>query len=162
MQMQLTSDAFRQNTAIPRKYTGEGDDVSPPLVWENPPEGAKSFALICDDPDAPSPKPWVHWVIYGIGAKVRALPEGIRAGETDVTEPIEAKQGKNSWPSGVTIGYRGPMPPPAHGTHHYHFKLYALDAEIDLQSGATKDHLLVAIKDHKLAEAELIGTYERR
>ena len=162
MQLQLMSDAFDHNTDVPAKYTGEGDDVSPPLSWENPPAGTQSFALLCDDPDAPSPKPWVHWVIYGIDAKVSALPEGIPAGKPTLTTPIEARQGKNSWDSGATVGYRGPMPPPGHGTHRYHFKLFALDTEPNLQPGATKDQLLAAMKGHVLAETELIGTYERR
>jgi Raf kinase inhibitor-like YbhB/YbcL family protein len=158
----LISDAFDHNSAIPTKYSGEGDDVSPPLSWENPPAGTRSFALICDDPDAPSPKPWVHWVIYGIGSDVTQLSEGIPAGRPTLDAPVEAKQGKNSWPSGVTVGYRGPMPPPRHGTHHYHFKLYALGTKPNLQPEATKDQLLAAIKGQVLAETELIGTYERR
>jgi Raf kinase inhibitor-like YbhB/YbcL family protein len=162
MQFQLLSDAFDHDTAIPRKYTGEGDDVSPALAWENPPAGTQSFALVCDDPDAPTPKPWVHWVIYGIGANVAQLPKGVPAGKLTFKAPIEAKQGKNSWDSGATVGYRGPMPPPGHGRHHYHFKLYALDAQLDLEAGATKEQLLAAMKGHVLAEAVLIGTYERR
>lgn len=161
MQFQLLSDAFDHNTAIPRKYTGEGDDVSPALTWENPPAGTKTFALICDDPDAPTRKPWVHWVIYGIGANVAQLPEGVPAGKPTLKASIEAKQGKNSWDSGATVGYRGPMPPPGHGTHHYHFKLYALDTQLDLEAGASKEQLLAAMKGHVLGEAELIGTYQR-
>ena len=162
MQLHLMSDAFDHNTDIPAKYTGEGDDVSPPLSWENPPAGTKSLAIICDDPDAPSPKPWVHWVIYGIDAEVSTLPEGIPAGKPTLATPIEARQGKNSWDSGESVGYRGPMPPQRHGTHHYHFKLFALDTKPNLQPGATKDQLLAAMKGHVLGEAELVGTYERR
>ena len=162
MQLQLMSEAFDHNTEIPRKYTGEGDDVSPPLSWENPPVGTQSFALICEDPDAPQPKPWVHWVIYGIGAEVSSLPEGIPSDESALSDPIHAKQGKNSWDSGVTVGYRGPMPPPGHGMHHYHFKLYALDTKLDVKPGDSKDELLNAVKGHVLDEAELVGTYERK
>jgi hypothetical protein len=125
------------------------------------PAGARELALICDDPDAPTPQPWVHWVIYGIAADVRALPEGIPK-DPQLTKPIGARQGKNSWDSGATIGYRGPMPPPGHGTHHYHFKLYALDKRLELASSATKEQLLAAMKGHVLGEAELIGTYERK
>jgi len=161
MEFQLTSDAFDHNAAIPRKYTGEGDDVSPALAWENLPAGTQSFALICDDPDAPTPQPWVHWVMYGIASDVSRLPEGVPAGKAEIDAPIKAKQGKNSWNAGVTVGYRGPMPPPGHGTHHYHFKLYALDTRQNLKAAATKDELLRAMKGDVLAEAELIGTYER-
>jgi Raf kinase inhibitor-like YbhB/YbcL family protein len=125
------------------------------------PEGTQQLALICDDPDAPTPEPWVHWVIYGINADVRKLPEGV-PNEPQLAKPIAARQGKNSWDSGATIGYRGPMPPPGHGTHHYHFKLYALDKPLDLAHSATKKQLLAAMKDHILAQAELIGTYERK
>lgn len=101
-------------------------------------------------------------MIYGIPPDVRVLPEGIKSNAPQLREPIAARQGKNSWDSGVTIGYRGPMPPPGHGTHHYHFKLYALDTKLALPPSATKSQLLDAMKGHVLAEAELIGTYERK
>lgn len=160
MAFQLTSGAFAEGQAIPRKHTGEGEDHSPPLAWENPPAGTQEFALVCDDPDAPTPEPWVHWVIYAIPADARSLPEGF-ANPPQLEKPVAAKQGKNSWPAGVTVGYRGPMPPPGHGTHHYHFTLYALDTRLDLAPSATKAELLRAMKGHVLAEAKLIGTYER-
>ncbi len=162
MKLKLTSTAFRPSATIPRKFTGEGDDVSPPLAWEGMPAGTKEFALICDDPDAPSPEPWVHWVIYGIPADVHALPEGVKSSEPELKRPVVARQGKNSFGSGATIGYRGPMPPPGHGVHHYHFKLYSLDTRLDLAPGSKKDQLLDAMKGHVLAEAELVGTYERK
>lgn len=161
MSLELTSTAFRNGEAIPRKYTGEGDDVSPPLSWQGAPETTREFALICDDPDAPTAEPWVHWVIYGIAADVRSLPEGVPAGKPQLEMPLAARQGKNSWDTGVTVGYRGPMPPPGHGTHHYHFKLYALDRTLDVPASATKKELLSAIRGHTLAEAELVGLYER-
>lgn len=161
MAFQLTSTAFRPGAAIPKKYTGEGDDLSPPLDWQGVPDGTRQFALICDDPDAPSAEPWVHWVIYGIGGNVRSLPEGVPAGRPTLDKPVEAQQGKNSWPSGVTIGYRGPLPPPGHGTHHYHFKLYALDRPIKIAPSATKNEVLSAIEGHVLGKAELTGTYRR-
>jgi hypothetical protein len=159
VKIQLSSTAFDNNAPIPRIYTGESDDHSPPLAWEGAPDDAKEFALICDDPDAPSAEPWVHWVIYGIPAEVHALPEGLSA-NAQLTSPVAAKQGKNSWPSGATVGYRGPMPPPGK-THHYHFKLYALDTKVDSAPSATKSELLKAIQGHVLAEGELIGTYSR-
>lgn len=160
MAIRLTSSAFASGEAIPRKFTGEGDDVSPPLAWDGAPAGTKEFALICDDPDAPTPEPWVHWIIYGISPEVHALPEGMKSNATQLTEPITAEQGKNSWPSGVTTGYRGPLPPRGHGIHHYHFKLYALDTRLGVPPGATKQQLLNAMQGDVLADGELTGTYE--
>jgi Raf kinase inhibitor-like YbhB/YbcL family protein len=160
MTMTIRSEAFEQGARIPKKFTGEGQDVSPPLRWEGAPNGTKQLALICDDPDAPSPEAWVHWVMYGIPPTVSSLTEAIPPTDTLDTPP-GAMQGKNSWPHGVTIGYRGPMPPPGHGVHHYHFRLYALNEEFDFQSGLQKRTLLSAITGHVLAEAELVGTYER-
>ena len=161
MRFQLSSSAFKHEEAIPRKYAGEGDDISPPLAWEGAPEATQEFALICDDPDAPTTEPWVHWVIYGIAADARSLAESMPSGEAELKKPIAARQGKNSWSSGTTVGYRGPLPPPGHGTHHYYFKLFALDRKIELPPSATKADLLSAMKDHVLAEAELVGTYSR-
>jgi len=159
MKIEVTSSAFAHGQPIPKKYTGEGQDVSPPLSWKNVPEGTKELALICDDPDAPTPEPWVHWVIYKIPAGTTGLPEGVPR-EPRPKQPAGALQGKNSWPKD-NIGYRGPMPPPGHGTHHYHFKLYALDAPLPMPPGVDKKAVLGAIKDHVLAEGELIGTYQR-
>jgi len=158
--LKVTSTAFAHGERIPKKYTGEGADVSPPLSWSEVPEGTKEFALICDDPDAPRAEPWVHWVIYKIPAATRNLPEGLPR-ELRLKEPAGALQGKNSWPEGENIGYRGPMPPPGHGVHHYHFKLYALDVALTLTAGADKKALLNAMRNHVLAEGELIGTYQR-
>jgi Raf kinase inhibitor-like YbhB/YbcL family protein len=160
MSMTLTSPAFQHGQRIPKKYTGEGADVSPPLAWDHVPEGVQAFALICDDPDAPTKEPWVHWLIYDIPAESRSLPEGV-ATDAELNQPAGARQGKNSWTSGQTIGYRGPMPPPGHGVHHYHFRLHALDAPLKLAAGADKHVLLQAMKGHVLAEALLTGTYER-
>jgi Raf kinase inhibitor-like YbhB/YbcL family protein len=145
----VTSSAFEAGGRIPVKYTGEGDDVSPALAWTGAPAGTKEFALICDDPDAPRPEPWVHWVLYRIPADTTALAEGSRGVGVD---------GANSWPR---EGYGGPMPPPGHGVHHYHFKVYALDAPIELAPGATKEVLLKAIDPHVIGQGELVGTYER-
>ena len=156
--MKLTSSAFQHNQRIPAKFTGEGADVSPSLKWEGAPSGVKSFALICDDPDAMSVagKVWDHWLIWNIPATATELPENVEKKETVLGE---AKQGMNGWPR---LGYNGPMPPPGHGVHHYHFKLYALDTVLSLSAKAVKKQLLDAIKGHVLAEAELIGTYERK
>lgn len=157
--MQLTSNAFKDGQPIPEKYSGDGDDKSPALSWSGVPEGANSLALICDDPDAPTPEPWVHWVIWNIPPETGRLPEGVPRKEQPL-EPRGARQGTNSFPSD-NLGYRGPAPPPGHGTHHYHFKLYALDTELNLEPGASKEDLLGAVEGHVLAEAEMVGTYER-
>jgi len=150
MPITVKSAAFGAGKPIPRKHTGEGEDVSPPLNWSGVPPQAKELALICDDPDAPRPKPWVHWVAYKIPAKATSLAEGSAGG---------ALEGPNDFGN---QGYGGPMPPPGHGTHHYHFKLYALDTELDLGPGANKEKLLKAVQGHVIAEGELVGTYERR
>ncbi|HUY32352.1 MAG TPA: YbhB/YbcL family Raf kinase inhibitor-like protein [Pirellulales bacterium] len=158
MTIPLESSAFQAGAAIPDKYAEDGDDISPPLAWDNVPPGTKEFALICDDPDAPSKEPWVHWVLYKIPGEVRELPEGVPADER-LGSPPGALQGVNSWPSGRTVGYRGPAPPS--GTHHYHFRLYALDALLKLEAKANKAEVLKAMKGHVLAEGELMGTYKR-
>ena len=159
MSMTIGSDAFVEGQAVPQRHSGDGEDVSPGLRWSNLPAGTKELALICDDPDAPTPQPWVHWVIYCIPPDATGLTEGVpRKGLLD--DPPGAMQGINSWPSD-NVGYRGPAPPPGHGVHHYHFKLYALDAELGLKSGLTKEALLKAMDGHVLGQGELIGTYQR-
>jgi Raf kinase inhibitor-like YbhB/YbcL family protein len=157
MKITISSTAFSHNEPIPRKHTGEGQDVSPALAWSGIPAGTKELALIMDDPDAPRPEPWVHWVIYKLPATLTGLPEGVPKTPT-LTDPAGALQGNNTWPK---IGYNGPMPPPGHGVHHYHFKLYALDAALDVKPGLDKKQLLAKMKGHILAEGELIGTYQR-
>ena len=151
--MTLTSPAFREGADIPKPYSCEGEDISPELVWSGAPAGTKSFALICDDPDAPVGT-WVHWVIYNIPGSCSSLPRGV---------PKKAKlengalQGLNSWPK---TGYNGPCPPPGK-PHRYYFRLYALDSVPDLKENATKEELLKASKGRILGEAELMGTYRR-
>lgn len=149
MAIRVSSPAFERGGAIPRKYTGEGEDVSPPLEWTGLPEGTREVALVCDDPDAPTREPFVHWVLYKIAPYRAGLPEGGRSG---------ALEGLNGF---GRAGYGGPMPPVGHGTHHYHFKVYALDAELEVSPGLSKDQLLAAIEGHVLNEGELVGTYER-
>lgn len=157
MTIVIQSPAFGSNQAIPRRFTGDGTDISPELTWSGVPEAAKELALICDDPDAPRPEPWVHWVICKIPPSASGLPEDVAKTKTP-GEPAGALQGKNSW---GRIGYGGPAPPPGHGVHHYHFKLYALDATLSLAPGLDKDHLLAEMKGHVIAEGELVGTYQR-
>lgn len=153
----LKSSAFEAAAQIPKRHTGDGEDAAPALSWSEPPAGAKELALIVDDPDAPSPEPWVHWVLYKIPAKLQALPEGIPPAR-GVTTPSGLLQGKNSWGS---IGWRGPSPPRGHGVHHYRFRLYALDAPLPDKAGLDKRALLEAMKGHVLSETEIVGTYER-
>ncbi len=150
--MKLTSPAFEEGGKIPPQYTCDGKDISPPLQWSEVPAGTKSFALICDDPDAPMGT-WVHWVIFNIPDSVRQLPEAV-----PTTEHLKdgSMQGTNDF---KRSGYGGPCPPG--GTHRYYFKLYALDTVLNLKAGATKAQLLEAMKGHILAEAQLMGKYGR-
>lgn len=153
MPLEVTSTAFREETTIPKQFTGDGADRSPPLRWSEPPPGTKSFVLICDDPDAPRGT-WVHWVLFNLPPSARELEEGV---PTKPTLDNGAKQGKNDFGN---IGYGGPAPPKGKA-HRYFFKLYALDATLDLSPGATKDQLLDAMKGHALAEGHLMDTYKR-
>jgi Raf kinase inhibitor-like YbhB/YbcL family protein len=153
----IESGAFEHTQPIPRKHTGDGNNVSPPLQWSGAPSGTQELAVIVDDPDAPRPQPWVHWVLYKIPATTTSLPEGVPPSQR-LPDPAGSLQGRNSWGK---IGYGGPEPPRGHGTHHYHFKLYALDTKLDLEPGAEKEELLEAMDGHILAQGELIGMYER-
>ncbi len=153
--MSLTSTAFADGEPIPRKYTADGEDVSPPLSWTDVPEAARQFALIVDDPDAPRAEPWVHWILYGIAGEVRSLPEGTGRKDRQAQNLLE---GENSWGK---MGWGGPSPPRGHGTHRYFFKLYALDARLELKAGLTKQQLLQVIEGHVLDKCELVGTYQR-
>lgn len=149
MAIEVSSGAFEPGDPIPKKHTGEGRDVSPPLQWSGIPQGTREIAVICDDPDAPTQKPFVHWVVYGIPADQGGLPEGGAEG---------ALEGTNDFGG---AGYGGCMPPRGHGVHHYRFKVYALDTVLDAPAGLSKDELLVAMEGHVLDMGELIGTYER-
>ncbi|HEU4617848.1 MAG TPA: YbhB/YbcL family Raf kinase inhibitor-like protein [Gammaproteobacteria bacterium] len=150
--MQLTSTAFAPHGAIPRKHTGEGADVSPALAWSKLPTGTRSLAVVVHDPDAPLIEPgtygFVHWVLYNIPAAVAELPEGVQGYTAGVNN-----MGKR--------GYNGPMPPNGHGTHHYYFWLFALDADLDLEAGLTLWQLLERIEPHVLGMNRLVGTYQR-
>jgi Raf kinase inhibitor-like YbhB/YbcL family protein len=159
MAITITSGAFQAGQPIPKLYTGDGKDLSPPLAWTGVPTGAKELALICDDPDAPTKEPWVHWVIYKIPTETKSFEEGIPR-KARVANPAGAFQGANSFESD-NIGYRGPAPPKGHGVHHYHFKVYAIDKPLDLEPLLDKKSLLAAIDGHILAQGEIVGTYER-
>jgi Raf kinase inhibitor-like YbhB/YbcL family protein len=148
--MEIRSSAFFIGNTIPFKYTCDGDNISPPLHWEAPPQGTKSFALILDDPDAPNGT-FVHWVIYNIPADTRELPEGINETADGIL------QGENSFGN---LGFGGPCPP-KNQTHRYFFKIYAIDQMLNLPARASKQELLVAIEGHVLDKAELMGRYAR-
>lgn len=160
--MILKSFGFRDGESIPTRYTGDGVDFSPPMQWTGEPEGTRSFALICDDPDAPKSKdleyPFVHWLIYNIAADCHSLPEGL-GNLPRLDEPVQALQGLNSFGK---KGYAGPLPPQGHGTHHYYFTLYALDDVLDLKPGVGRTVLMKEIEQHVLASAKIVGLYERR
>ena len=153
MPFELSCSAFKEGELIPKKHTCEGEDLSPPLRWNHPPAGTRSFALIADDPDAPG-RTWVHWVLYNIPLDLCGLAEGTPAQET---LPNGAQQGLND---SQEIGYGGPCPPPGK-PHRYYFKLYALDCELALKSRATKVQVVDAMKGHVLAEASLMGRFAR-
>jgi len=152
MEIRITSSSFEDGGLIPARYTCDGADVSPPLQWDAVPEGTKSIALICDDPDAPMGT-WVHWVLFNLPSEANELAENIPAEET---LPNGARQGLSDF---GRIGYGGPCPPG--GTHRYFFKIYALDTEVDLKAGTNKRQLLKAMEGHILSQGQLIGKYKR-
>lgn len=144
----VTSTAFKEGGMIPGKYTCDDRDLSPQIAWSGVPAGAKTVALICDDPDAPAGT-WVHWVVFNIPVTVKELAEG-------ASLPAGAKQGINDFRK---LSYGGPCPPG--GTHRYFFKVYALDAVLALKEGAAKGELLKAMEGHVLAQGQLMGKYKR-
>lgn len=156
----VTSPTLKAGETIPRDYTADGRNVSPPLQWSGAPATTKEFAVICDDPDVPMPQPFVHWVIYKIPGTATGLPENI---PIDPATPMPAEiagavQGTSGFRRPI---YRGPAPPPGK-PHHYHFKVYAIGAVLDLKPGLTKAELLEAIKGHVVGEGELVAIYERK
>jgi Raf kinase inhibitor-like YbhB/YbcL family protein len=150
--MTVTSPAFASGGSIPKKHTGEGEDVSPALAFSNVPEGTKSLAVVCHDPDAPLVQHgdygFVHWVLYNVPGDVRELPEAVKAHTS----------GRNDFGG---EGYGGPMPPEGHGTHHYFFWLLALDRGPDLEPGLDLAALLERVEPHLLGMNRLVGTYAR-
>ncbi len=153
MNIEVKSSAFQDGAMIPKLYTCDGKDISPPLFWSGVPAEAKSLTLIMDDPDAPRGT-WVHWVLFNIPPNTKSLEENLPRTQS---LPNGAKHGNNSWPK---LGYGGPCPPG--GTHRYYFKVYALDTLLPLNTGATKAQLLKAMEGHILAEGQLMGKYTRK
>lgn len=157
--MDVTSPTLRADQPMPRQYTADGRNDSPPLAWSKIPDGTRSFAVICEDPDAGNPPPFVHWVIYNIPPDATALPEAL---------PFEPDQAMPASLAGATQGvsgfrrpfYRGPAPPRGK-VHHYHFVVYALDLDPEIEKGLTRDELVDEIKGHVLGRGELVATYER-
>jgi Raf kinase inhibitor-like YbhB/YbcL family protein len=151
--MQLTSPAFAQGGAIPKKFTGEGADISPELAWTGVPKGTRSLAVICHDPDAPMVSMggtlgFAHWLLYNIPASTNGLPEGVK----DFTA------GRNDFGK---AGYGGPMPPSGHGEHRYYFWVMALDRETRLEPDLTLWELLTQIEPLIIGMNRLVGTYQR-
>lgn len=147
--LQIRSPAFASLQLIPKRYTTDGENISPSIEWSGVPAGTEQLAMICHDPDAPMPQGFTHWVLYNIPSTVNQLVE---AGGNRFTEGIN---------SANQPGYTGPVPPKGHGLHHYYFWLYALDTQLDLKAGLQREQLLEAIADHVIEQARLVGLYER-
>jgi Raf kinase inhibitor-like YbhB/YbcL family protein len=144
--LKVTSPAFDHHKRIPDRHSGDGEDVSPALMWSGAPDGTRAFAVVVHDPDAPLVDGFTHWVAYNIPGDANQLPEG----------GGEAVSGINSFGN---AGYNGPAPPPGHGTHHYYFWVYALDDDLGLEPGLERRALLERIEDHVLEQARLVGTF---
>jgi Raf kinase inhibitor-like YbhB/YbcL family protein len=152
--LEVKSESFMSRSPMTSKYTQMGDDISPSLEWQGVPADAVSLAIICEDPDAPTPEPIVHWLAYNISPKLSELPEAVPAGDI----PQGGKQGKNYL---AKEEYSGPKPPVGHGVHHYHFQVFALDRELKFYGPPDRNAMVDAMRGHVLARGEVIGTYER-
>lgn len=156
--IQLSSPAFRYGATIPKIYTGDGQDISPPLQWSGAPKSTRQFVLLVEDPDVSGPDPWVHWVMYDIPSDARQLPEKMPS-DPQLTHPVQARQGVNSF--GKT-GYMGPLPPPESGAHRYFFKLFAVNVrELQLPSQPSAQNVRQAIEGHIVGEGGFMGRYQR-
>lgn len=153
----LTSPAFDDGGTIPTEHTCDGADRSPELAIADVPDATEAFALLVDDPDAPSAEPFVHWVLFDVPSDTETVPEGVPA-----TERVDSLGGAGQGANGFgSLGYRGPCPPRGDGPHTYRFRLFALDAETGLEPGASRDELLAAVEGRTVARTTLTGTYER-
>lgn len=151
----LKSPSFTEGSRIPKKYTCEGENISPELIWENLPVGTVSLVLICEDPDAPVGI-WTHWVLYNIPARLHSIPENLNS-QKELISQEKILVGINDFKK---LGYGGPCPPPGK-PHRYFFRLFALNIKLDLKTGLNRDQVLAAIKEHILKETQLIGIYSR-
>lgn len=149
--LDVSSGSFARGGPIARRHAVEGGSILPALRWSAPPASAKEIVLLVEDPDAPLPKPFVHWLMFGIPPVVTEIPE-------EGPVPIGAVQGKASTGD---VGYTGPNPPRGHGVHRYHFQVFAIDTRLMCGAGASRDEIVDAMKDHVVAWGETIGTYER-
>jgi Raf kinase inhibitor-like YbhB/YbcL family protein len=164
--LEVTSSVFSSGQTLPRASTADGEGLPPPLTWNGVPGNARSMVVICEDPDAPLPEPFVHWLVYGIPARpgtADATDPGTAnataVGTLDVANLGSVRQGENSKGG---KGYTAAAPPPGHGVHHYHFQVFALDEDLALEPGAGRSALLEAMRGHVVAWGDLVGTYERR
>lgn len=150
----LTSPAFEHDAALPLRYTGDGDDISPPLAWDGTPPGTKELVLICDDPDA-DPGVFTHWLVYGLPPDSTALPEGISDDAIIETDDVSLVQGLNEFDE---VGWSGPVASDERGPHRLFFRLFALDTELeDLPPGVSRSKLRAAAKDHIIEQTVLVG-----
>ncbi len=155
--LQVKTDAFADGQPIPERYTPQGQNTSPALFFAGVPAEAREIVLIVEDPDAPFPNPFVHWILHGLSPDVRSLPAAL-PNEAELSDFDDAVQGQND---NKTRGWFGPKPPMGHGVHHYHFQVFALDIRLDLDANATLSDLKEAMTGHVLADGELVGTFER-
>jgi len=153
----VSSPAFGESAAIPKQYTQDGANMSPPLRWSGVPTEARELVLVVEDPDAPMPNPVVHWILIGIPPTTSALPENLPMGP-GMVDPAGAQHGRNY---NGEQSYTGPKPPIGHGVHHYHFQIFALDKKLSVGPAPEKNDLVKAMQGHVIAQGELIGTYER-
>ena len=159
--LSVQSSAFASDEAIPLRNSAYGDNLSPEITWSGAPEGTEAFALVLTDPDVPMPDGFVHWVIYNIPGTANALPEGIASDAATLTEPA-AIAGTTQGLMGMRRpGYFGPRPPAGGGVHHYVFALYALDADLDLAEGLSREEVMAAIEDHIIGAGQVTGIFER-
>ena len=156
--LSVRSPAFDDGSEIPSKYSADGENISPPLVWSDVPQATGSLALIVEDPDAPTPEPFVHWLLYNIPPEVRQVQENVPRELVVAINGGSAMQGKNS---SLKIGWTGMAPPKGDTPHHYHFQLFALDRLLSLEAGAGRKALLDAMAGHVLAKGQITGTYQR-
>lgn len=154
----VASASFSSGEPIPDRYSAYHENVAPALAWSSGPEETRSFAVICDDPDAPREEPFVHWLMANIPPDVDAIPEGLDKTET----PSELMGGIQGTGTKHELGYFGPRPPAEHGVHHYHFRVYALAHTLNLHPGFSREALDEAMEGLILAQGEIVGTYERK